>query len=121
MSTTTRRKFLASTAVVAGSAAITGITGCESKVKETSGLSNIRSHPLDGITRENMKITDIKITLLSYKLKPEEQWADGDENSIIWKTTTVLIEVFTDAGIVGIGGASRYNGPAEMKKYIFPK
>jgi len=26
--------------------------------------------------------------------------------------------VLTDAGLMGIGGASRYNGPAEMKQYV---
>jgi len=71
-----------------------------------------------GIDREDIKITDIKVTLLSYKLKPEEQWTDGDSNVIIWKTTSIIVEVFTDAGIVGIGGASRYRGPERMKKYI---
>ena len=43
-----------------------------------SEVSKNRTHPLEGIGRENIKITDIKVTLLSYRLKPEEQWADGD-------------------------------------------
>ena len=77
-----------------------------------------RTHPLEGIERENVKITDVRVTLLSYRLKPEEQWADGDANAIIWKTTTVLIEVCTNAGIVGIGGSSRYSGPEKMKEYV---
>ena len=83
-----------------------------------SDVSKNRTHPLEGIGRENMKITDIKVTLLSYRLKPEEQWADGDSNTVICKTTTVLIEVCTDAGIVGIGGSSRYSGPEQMKEYV---
>jgi L-alanine-DL-glutamate epimerase-like enolase superfamily enzyme len=84
----------------------------------TPNLPKNRTHPLEGIEREDIQITDIKVTLLSYRLKPEEQWADGDENVVIWKTTTVLIEVFTDAGIVGIGGSSRYKGPEQMKEYV---
>lgn len=76
-----------------------------------------RLHPLDGIAREDIRITDLKVTLLSYLLKPEEQWADGDEHMVIWQTTTVLAQVYTDAGIVGFGGGSRYNGPEAMKRY----
>ena len=82
-----------------------------------SGRSDMRMHPLNDIRRENIKITDIKVTLLSYLLKPEEQWTDGDDNVIIWQTSSVITEVFTDAGITGIGGSSRYNGPVEMKTY----
>jgi L-alanine-DL-glutamate epimerase-like enolase superfamily enzyme len=29
----------------------------------------------------------------------------------------VIVELITDVGLKGIGGASRYNGPAEMKEY----
>lgn len=77
-----------------------------------------RSHPLEGVERESMKITDVRVTLLSYTLEPEERWADGDENVIICKTATVLIEVYTDAGIIGIGGSSRYSGPERMREYV---
>ncbi|MBT4502647.1 MAG: hypothetical protein HOC74_33255, partial [Gemmatimonadetes bacterium] len=52
----------------------------------TPDLPKNRAHPLEGIEREDIQITDIKVTLLSYRLKPEEQWADGDENVVIWKT-----------------------------------
>ena len=84
----------------------------------TADLARNRRYPLEGIESEKLEITDLKVTLLSYRLKPEEQWADGDDNVVIWKTTTVLMEVFTDAGIVGIGGSSRYNGPEKMKEYV---
>ncbi len=73
--------------------------------------------PLAGVAREKIRITDIKIINLGYRLKPEEEWPDGDQNVIIWKTETVIAQVTTDAGITGIGGCSRYNGPAEMKAY----
>ncbi|MCL5123926.1 MAG: mandelate racemase/muconate lactonizing enzyme family protein [Deltaproteobacteria bacterium] len=117
MSNFTRRKFLVSAAGVSGAAALTNLAVCTPKGEKTSGISNMRMHPLDGIQRENLKISDIKVTLLSYELKPEEQWTDGDQNSVIWQTTSVITEVFTDVGIVGIGGGSRYNGPVEMKTY----
>ena len=45
-----------------------------------------RRSPLDGIKRENIRITGIKLINLGYRLKPEEQWPDGDNNNIIWKT-----------------------------------
>ena len=117
MTNSNRRKFLKSAAVIAGSSALAGLTGCVTKVGKKSGASETLIHPLNGIKRENIKITDIRVILLSYQLKPEELWTDGDDNSIIWQTSSVIIEVFTDAGIVGIGGASRYNGPEEMKVY----
>jgi hypothetical protein len=28
-----------------------------------------RSHPLEGIPRENLKITDVRVTLMSYELR----------------------------------------------------
>jgi L-alanine-DL-glutamate epimerase-like enolase superfamily enzyme len=77
-----------------------------------------RVSPLDGIPREKIRITDIKLINLAYKLKPEEQWPDGDENGIIVKTESVIVQVSTDAGLTGIGGCSRYRGPQEMKQYV---
>lgn len=117
MADSTRRKFLKSASAVAGSTAIAGVTGCFTRGEGSPAPKNALLHPLREIRRENIKITDIKVTLLSYRLKPEELWADGDENSIIWQTSSVITEVFTDAGITGIGGSSRYNGPEEMKEY----
>ena len=117
MTNSTRRKFLKSAAVIAGSSALVNLTGCIPKLTKGSGTSDTMIRPLNGIKRENIKITDIKVKLLSYLLKPEELWTDGDDNGIIWQTSSVIIEVFTNAGITGIGGASRYNGPEEMKVY----
>jgi L-alanine-DL-glutamate epimerase-like enolase superfamily enzyme len=83
-----------------------------------STLATDRLSPLDGIKREKIKITDVKMTTLSYKLKPEEEWADGEDNVIWWKAESALVEVFTDAGITGIGSCSPYSGPAAMKEYL---
>jgi L-alanine-DL-glutamate epimerase-like enolase superfamily enzyme len=77
-----------------------------------------RSHPLEGIQRQRIHIADVKVTLLSYRLRPEERWADGDDSVVICNTTTILVEVLTDAGIVGIGGCTRYAGPERVKEYI---
>ena len=112
-----RRKFLGTAATAAGALCIGNTLGCSTPPNESSD-KKFRAHPLEGIERENIKITDIKISLLSYELEKDEQWPDGDNNGIIWKTTTVITEVFTDKGIVGIGGSSRYRGPERMKKYL---
>ncbi|MBC7237987.1 MAG: mandelate racemase/muconate lactonizing enzyme family protein [Chloroflexi bacterium] len=80
-------------------------------------LSSRRMHPLEGIAPEKIKITDLQVVLLSYRLKPEEEWPDGDDHFIIWQTTSVIVKLLTDVGLVGIGGASRYSGPERMKRY----
>lgn len=80
-------------------------------------MENTRLHPLDGIARQNIHITDLEVTPYSYRLKPEEQWPDGDQHFVIWQTTTVVVKVHTDVGLVGIGGASRYRGPERMMEY----
>ena len=72
---------------------------------------------LTGLRRQNIKITNLKVLTLAYRLKPEEEWPDGDDNVVIYKTESVIVELTTDVGLKGIGGASRYNGPAEMRQY----
>ncbi len=66
--------------------------------------------------RENLKITDVKCTLLSYELPRDKQWVTG--RSVTWKTDSILLEVFTDKGIVGIGEPTPYAGPDRVKKYV---
>ena len=83
-----------------------------------TALPKDRISPLDGVKREKIRIADIKVTNLAYRLKPEEEWPDAASNFIIWKTESVIVGISTDAGLNGIGGATRYNGPAEMKGYL---
>jgi L-alanine-DL-glutamate epimerase-like enolase superfamily enzyme len=73
-------------------------------------------HPLDGIRRENITIRDVKVTLMSYELPRDKQWITG--TWVAWKTDAVLVQVFTDQGIVGIGESSPYGGPQDIKKFI---
>ncbi len=73
------------------------------------------NHSLTGIRRENLKITDVKVTLMSCELK-DKAWVTA--NQLIWKSDAVLVEVFTDKGIVGIGESSPYGGPEFLKKTI---
>ena len=95
-----------------------GLTVRASQQRPGTALPKNRISPLDGVRREKIGITDIKVTNLAYRLKPEEEWPDAARNSIIWKTESVIVEISTDAGLKGIGGATRYNGPAEMKEYL---
>ncbi|MCX6635206.1 MAG: hypothetical protein NT090_09025, partial [Acidobacteria bacterium] len=76
----------------------------------------LRSSPLDGVKRENLKITDVKVTLLSYELPPEKQWMSG--TFLVWKCDAILVEIFTDKGIAGIGEPSPYGGPEQVKQFI---
>lgn len=93
----TRRSFLAATAAA------------------SAGAATRWSHPLAGIRRENLKITDVRVTILSYELK-DKSWITS--TMLIWKADAVLVEVFTDQGIVGIGESSPYAGPEFLKKTI---
>lgn len=71
--------------------------------------SNVRKYPLDGIQRQNIKITDIKVRLFSVPIPPEKWWYGcGVE---------ILTEIYTDKGIIGIGGPSPYSYLEEVKKY----
>jgi len=72
--------------------------------------------PIQKLTRENLKITDIKVALLSYELPKEKQWYTKD--LVCWKTDAILVQVFTDKGIVGIGESSQYGGSREVKTFI---
>jgi L-alanine-DL-glutamate epimerase-like enolase superfamily enzyme len=111
MHTATRRLFLGSLSGLAGVATLSG------QRRGPASLSRNRVSPLDGVARENLKITDIQVMSLAYRLKPDEEWPDADNHVIIYKTESVIVQVFTDAGITGIGGCSRYNGPEAMKQY----
>ncbi|MBK9390064.1 MAG: mandelate racemase/muconate lactonizing enzyme family protein [Bacteroidetes bacterium] len=118
MKNLSRRSFI-TTGTVAGLGTMTGITSCKTGKTET-GTTNTRNHPLDGVTREKIKITDLKVTLLSCELPPEEQWYLDwiPERYKCWKTDSILVEVSTDQGIKGIGGATQYGGPDVVKKYL---
>jgi L-alanine-DL-glutamate epimerase-like enolase superfamily enzyme len=97
---------------------VAGVSALSGQQRGGSALPKGRISPLDGVTRQNIKITDLKLINLAYRLKPEEEWPDGAANGIIWKTESVIVEVSTDAGLKGIGACSRYNGPAAMKEYL---
>ena len=97
---------------------VAGATALTAQQRGGSSLPKGRLSPLDGVIRQNIKITDLNLINLAYRLKPEEEWPDGGDNMIIWKTESVIVEVSTDSGLKGIGACSRYNGPAAMKAYL---
>ena len=115
MQDTSRRKFLGSAAAAAGAVSLGNISGCGKPAQEKPAEKKIRNHPLDGIERENIKITDLKMTILSYELPEEHQWFVAGR--VAWKTDTMILQVFTDKGIVGIGEGSPYGDLENMKKY----
>ena len=85
----TRRLFLGS---------VSGAAGAVLAQAQTSraSLGSKRVSPLDGVKREKIKITDIQVMNLGYRLKPEEEWPDADNNVIIWKTESVIVMAATN-------------------------
>ena len=113
MNDISRRAFLGTAAV--GAFSLGNFSGCGNPEPDTQVDKKTRLYPLDEITRENIKITDIKATALSYKDPKENLWRSG--RMVVWKTDASLCEVFTDQGVVGIGGGSPYSNPERMKEY----
>jgi len=112
-----RRNFISNT----GAALITATAGCSLTGKPTpnsallSSSGSERSNPADGLKRENITITDIKVTPLSYKHDGDYLWRCG--GLLVWKSDAALVQVFTNKGIVGIAEGSPYRGPLELKEY----
>ncbi len=104
--TSTRRSFLGS--ATAGALALgAGCSNPEAGTETAAG--GIRNHPLDGVARENLKITDVRVRLFSCDVPLEKWWYGAG--------VTILTEVFTNQGITGIGGPSPYGGPEFVKEY----
>jgi len=55
------------------------------------------------------------VTLLSAEIPKERWWYNP--RTIVWKSDAVLVQIFTDQGIVGMGEGSPYGGPVEMKEF----
>ena len=102
-----RRNFLGTSAI--GAAAIAAGCSHEPTPPTPSSANAIRNNPLDGIARENIKITDVRVRLFSCDY-PIEKWWYG-------VGVTILTEIETDQGITGIGGPSPYGDPEFVKEY----
>ena len=75
----------------------------------------MRNHPLDGVEREQLSITDVRVLPLSYVDPNRDLWRCGGYQ--VWKTDGAITQIFTDQGLVGIGEGSPYENPAEIKTY----
>jgi len=101
--------------LICAATAAPALSALESGALKPDAPFRKRTHPLEGIARETIRVTDVKVTLLSYELK-DKAWITGTQ--LVWKSDCVLVEVFTDGGIVGIGESSPYGGPEWIKKTV---
>ena len=76
-----------------------------------------RSHPLEGIAREKLKITDVRATLIGYTFPPGDFLWMGS-TYVVWRADACVVQVFTDQGVAGMGEGSPYAGAEAMKKFI---
>jgi galactonate dehydratase len=102
-----RRNFLGTSAI--GAAALAAGCSNDSPSHTASTADAVRNNPLDGVARENIKITDVRVRLFSCDY-PIEKWWYG-------VGVTILTEIETDQGITGIGGPSPYGDPEFVKEY----
>ncbi len=100
---------------VGAAAAVPALAARDPRPEKNKTAFVRRNHPLDGVARENLKITNVDVTIMSYELK-DKAWITGTQ--LIWKSDAILVQVFTDKGIVGIGESSPYGGPEYVKKAI---
>lgn len=132
-----RRAFLTTGAIACTTGlALGGLTLDESRPKsknrlsgtgKSSGLKEVeklplefvpdkRMHPAEGLKRQNILITDIKVTPLSY-VAPKDTYLWRVGGLVVWKSDAALVQVFTNKGIIGIGEGSPYCEPDKIKKY----
>lgn len=68
-----------------------------------------RSHPFEGLIRENIIISDIKVTPLPYVHDGNDLWRIG--GLLVWKSDAALVQMFTNQGM---GEESPYRGPDKL-------
>ena len=105
----TRRGFLGSSLAAASVLGGAGYSDAKERMGSPVQPETVRNHPLEGIAREDVKITDVRVRLFSCKV-PVEKWWYGCG-------VTILTEIFTNKGITGIGGPSPYGGLEFVKDY----
>jgi len=109
-----RRDFLNTLPFLAGASAATSLSSCRRQPSDSES-SQFRNHPLEGIAREKIKITDVKVIPLSYVDPNKNLWRTTDY--VVWKTDGAITQIFTDQGIVGIGEGTPYEDPEYIKKF----
>ena len=63
-----------------------------------------------------MKVTNLEVFLMSYPLPAEHQWRVGRGRMV--KLDSIVVKVYTDIGLTGIGEPSPYGGPLAIKNLI---
>jgi hypothetical protein len=100
-----RRTFL--TGGAAAAAVCLG-GGCTRPDRATPARRDgVRNHPLDGVAREDVTISDVRVRLFSADIPLEKWWYGAG--------VTILTEVFTEQGVLGIGGPSPYDDPVRVQ------
>lgn len=66
------------------------------------------------VSEDNMKITDVKATVLKYQY----EHAIADAQNYFSTRSAVIVQVFTDEGIVGLGESACFGGPPETTKFV---
>ena len=109
-----RRSFLSA---AAGTTVVGAMGGCtdQSGHRHDHAAARTRSYPTEGISREDIVITDIKVTPLSYVHDGDYLWRCG--GLYVWKSDAALCQVFTNRGIIGIAEGSPYRGPDKLREY----
>lgn len=95
MNHSTRRSFLAA----AGAASL---TGCRPSARTGGKSSAGFTHLLEGIGREEIKITGVEITRLTYKA-PKGEFVHEAGPVVLPSQDCSIVQVFTDKGVTGIG------------------
>ena len=113
-----RRNFITNSGMLTSTLIGGSLLGCETNPEQQPVKRKV--HPLEDIDRENIKISDVKVTPISCPVPPKEQWYLDwiPERYKCWKTDSILVEVFTDVGITGIGGCTQYGVPEQIVKYV---
>ena len=78
-------------------------------------LETTRKYPTQNLQRQEIRITNIKVTPLSYVHDGEYLWRCA--GLYVWKSDAALVQIYTDQGIVGIAEGSPYRGPDRLKDY----
>ncbi len=101
-----RRSFLGASATAAGALSVVTASGCGAPAPgppaSAKPVSGSFTHLLEGISRENIKITDVKTTRISYK-PSDGSYIHECGPVVLTKRDAGITRIFTDQGIVGIG------------------
>jgi len=82
----------------------------------TRPVSGSYTHLLEGIEREEIAITEVRVTPLTWK-PPDGSYVEEDGPVVIPTRSISVMQVFTDQGIVGIGPGPRRFQEEDRRAY----